>query len=146
MILDFNKYAFKGNEFLHYLESALEDDDRGHAARILRATFRVLRNHLTVEESLQLIAQLPMAIKAVYVDGWSLAKHRRVATVDDFLTEILDESGNSAWRDFDSKGEILECVRAVIQTMQVYVSPEEMEQALGTLPKKLQLIFESSEW
>jgi uncharacterized protein (DUF2267 family) len=146
MTLDFNKYAFKGNEFLHYLESALENEDRGHAARILRATFRVLRNHLTVEESMQLIAQLPMAIKAVYVDGWSPAKHKRVTTVDDFLTEILEEAGNSAWRDFESKGEILECVRAVIQTMLVYVSPEEMEQALGTLPNKLQQIFESSEW
>jgi uncharacterized protein (DUF2267 family) len=145
MTLDFNKYAAKGNEFLHSLESCLGNEDRGHAARILRTTFRVLRNHLTVEESLQLIAQLPMAIKAVYVDGWSTAKHKRITVVDDFLMEVRLEDGNKAWRDFGSREEVLECIDAVIQTMAIYISSEEMEQAIGTLPKKLRQIFKSSE-
>ncbi|HPM32772.1 MAG TPA: DUF2267 domain-containing protein [Chryseolinea sp.] len=64
-LLDFEKYAMKGNEFLHALAVNLKDSDRAHAARIVRSTFRVLRNRLSVEESLQLIAQLPMALKSV---------------------------------------------------------------------------------
>jgi uncharacterized protein (DUF2267 family) len=65
MTLDFEKYAMKGNEFLNHLQVNLETPDRAHAGRILRSTFRVLRNHLTFEESLQLLSQLPMAIKSV---------------------------------------------------------------------------------
>lgn len=146
MTLDFNKYAMKGNEFLNSLEENLGNDDRAHAARILRSTFRVLRNHLTFEESLQLLSQLPMAIKAVYVDGWKKGKHKKIKTVDEFLTEIIQEEGNSAWRDFDSREDILDCVRAVINTMRLYVSAEEIDQAFGTLPGRLKEVLGSRDY
>ena len=145
MTLDFNKHAMKGNEFLNRLEENLSTADRAHAARILRSTFRVLRNHLTFEESLQLLSQLPLAIKGVYVDGWRKGSHKRIKTVDDFVIEIIQEEGDNAWRDFSSRDEIIDSVRAVIDTMKLYVSAAEMDQALGTLPRSLQDIFESSE-
>lgn len=146
MTLDFNKYAMKGNEFLNRLEENLGSADRAHAARILRSTFRVLRNHLTFEESLQLLSQLPMAIKSVYVDGWKKSEHKKIKTVDDFLIEVIDEEKGSAWRDFASREEIVDCVRAVIDTMRLYVSNEEIDQALGTLPRKLRQVLESSDF
>lgn len=145
MTLDFNKYAMKGNEFLNCLEENLGNDDRAHAARILRSTFRVLRNHLTFEESLQLLSQLPMGIKATYVDGWKKGEHKKIKTVDEFLMEIIQEEGNTAWRDFNSKEDIIDCVRAVIDTMRLYVSAEEIDQALGTLPRRLQEVLASPE-
>lgn len=134
----------KGKEFLHQLETNLGTADRGHAARILRSTFKVLRNHLTFEESLQLLSQLPMAIKSLYVDGWNKPVHERIKTVDDFLIDIIRAEGESAWRDFSSKDEILLAVKAVIDTMRIYVSAEEMDQALRTLPGNIQSVFEPS--
>lgn len=145
MTLDFEKYAKKGNEFMHRLEGNLNVEDRAHAGRILRCTFRVLRNHLTFEESLQLMAQLPMALKAVYVDGWSAAAHKKIKTAEQFLAEIVQEDGNSAWRDFGSEDEIVSAVRAVIDTLRMFVSDDEIDQALGTLPSKVRSLFESSE-
>ncbi|MFZ6014336.1 MAG: DUF2267 domain-containing protein [Bacteroidota bacterium] len=141
MALDFNKYAVKGNEFLHHLENNLGNNDRAHAARIVRSTFRVLRNHLTFEESLQLLSQLPMAIKGVYVDGWKKGEHKKIKTIDDFLIEIIREEGNSAWRDFSTKDEIIGCVKAVIDTMRLYVSEEELRQAFNTLPQKVKEVL-----
>jgi len=137
----FEKYAVKGNEFLSLLKESLATEDDGHAARILRSTFRVLRNHFTFEESLQLLAQLPMAIKSVYVDGWKKGEHKRLHNVDDFLLEIIQEDGE---RDFNDKEEILDSVRAVIDTMRVYVSVQEMDQALATLPRQITELFEPS--
>ena len=145
MVLDFEKFAVKGNEFLHQLEANLGIEDRAHAARILRSTFRVLRNHLAMEESLQLVAQLPMAIKGVYVDGWSAGEYCRITSSEDFILEIIEAEGKSAWRDFSSQEEILESVRAVIETMRLYVSPEEMNQALRTLPTRIRQSLETSE-
>jgi len=145
MTLDFEKYAKKGNEFLHHLEDNLNNEDRAHAGRILRSTFRVLRNHLTFEESLQLLSQLPMALKAVYVDGWSAAAHRRIKNPEEFLYEIVQEEGNNAWRDFGNEDDIIAAVRAVINSLRIYVSSQELDQALGTLPTKVRRIFESSE-
>ncbi|CAD5265415.1 MULTISPECIES: DUF2267 domain-containing protein [unclassified Imperialibacter] len=137
MVLDFEKYAMRGNEFIHQLEANLGVEDRAHAARILRSTFRVLRRHITTEESMQLLAQLPMALKAVYVDGWKLDDYPRVKNVDDFLVEIAEAEGSTAWRDFGCQEEILEAVKAVIRTMALYISQEEISHALGTLPKKI---------
>jgi uncharacterized protein (DUF2267 family) len=85
-----------------------------------------------------------MAIKSVYVDGWKGGANMRIKTVDDFLIEIIQAEGNSAWRDFGNKEEILLAVRAVVDTMRIYVSAEEMDQALATLPRKIQSIFEAS--
>ena len=142
MALIFEKYAIKGNEFLSLLKESLSTEDDGHAARILRSTFRVLRNHFTFEESLQLLSQLPMAIKSVYVDGWKKGEHKRLHSVDDFLLEIIRKDGDIARRDFIDKEEILDPVRAVIDTMRVYVSTQEMDQALATLPRQIRELFE----
>ena len=135
MNLDFEKFAAKGNEFLHTLESNLGIEDRAHASRILRSTFKVLRNHLSIVESFDLLSQLPMAIKSVYVDGWTTHTRYRLQSLDDFLVEVLSAEGSSAWRDFSSPEEILDAVRAVIETLRRYVSEEELMQALHSLPK-----------
>jgi uncharacterized protein (DUF2267 family) len=145
MVLDFEKFAIKGNEFLHQLEANLGIEDRAHAARILRSTFRVFRNHLAIEESLQLVAQLPLAIKGVYVDGWSPSEYCRITSLEDFIIEIIKAEGKSAWRDFNSSEEILDSVRAVIDTMTLYVSAAEMNQALRTFPSKIRQNLETSE-
>lgn len=144
MALDFEKYAAKGNEFLNRLAENLGNEDRAHAARILRSTFRVLRNHLTVEESFQLLAQLPMALKSVYVEGWRLNDHQKIKTIDDLVVEMVQEEGNSAWRDFADKDEIIDALRAVVDTLRLYVSSGEINQALGTLPRKVQSMLEPS--
>jgi uncharacterized protein (DUF2267 family) len=144
MLFDFEKYAMKGNEFLHRLENNLRTSDRAHAARVLRSTLRVLRNHITFEESLQLLSQLPMAIKSVYVDGWRKGSHKKIKTVDDFLIEIIQEEGDAVFQDFRSKEDVIAGVRAVVDTMRLYVSAEEMEQALGTLPRSIREMVEDN--
>jgi uncharacterized protein (DUF2267 family) len=84
-----------------------------------------------------------MAIKAAYVDGWRKGDHKTIRTVDEFLSEVISEEGADAWHDFSSRDEILDCVRAVVDTMRLYVSEQEIDQALGTLPSSVREIFES---
>ena len=143
MPIDFEKYAAKRNEFLNKLAKKRSDEnDRIHAAKILRSTFRVLRKHLTQEESFQLLAQLPMALESVYVEGWKINQaHSRIKTIEDFAAEVIREEGDAAWRDFSNVEEVIQDVRAVIETLTSYVSPEEMEDAFGTLPKEIKEVF-----
>ncbi|MFO7256508.1 MAG: DUF2267 domain-containing protein [Bacteroidota bacterium] len=143
MPLEFETYAQKGNEFVNLLMKNLGvEDERDRAARILRSVLRTLRNHLSLEESSDLLAQLPMAIKAVYVDGWRMTQpHRRVSTMQEFANEVLKEHGSTAWRDFSNPDEVVLAVRAVIETLAEYVSIGELEQAFGSLPKELREQF-----
>lgn len=143
MPLNFEKYAMKGNEFLNRLAKKLGDEnDRDKAARVLRSVLRTLRNHLATEESIQLLAQLPMAIKSVYVEGWKINDvHPRVKTIEDFAVEVMKEEGQAAWRDFSNIEEVIHAIHAVVETIVSYVSPEEIEEAFSTLPKNLRKIL-----
>jgi uncharacterized protein (DUF2267 family) len=75
----------KGNEFLAKLAKNIgEENNLNFPFRILRSTLRVLRRYLTIEESMQLLAQLPIALKSIYVDGWKLhSKHDRIKTLEE---------------------------------------------------------------
>lgn len=140
MILDFNRYAQKGNEFVNRVAVKLYDDtDVARAGRIVRGVFHTFRNHLTVEESMQLLAQLPMALKGVYVDGWVLSKkYDRVRNIYEFAAELIKEEGISSWRDFSDTEEAIAAVRAVWETIAEYVSVGELENMLDVLPQPLQ--------
>ncbi|MDV3307438.1 MAG: DUF2267 domain-containing protein [Cyclobacteriaceae bacterium] len=143
MALDFESYAQKGNEFVNLLMKNLgAEDERDRAARILRSVLRTLRNHLSLEESSDLLAQLPMAIKAVYVDGWRMTGERkRINTMQEFANEVLKQHGSTAWRDFSNPEEVMVGVRAVIETLAQYVSVGELEEAFASLPKELREQF-----
>jgi uncharacterized protein (DUF2267 family) len=141
MILDFEKLALKGTEFMHELQINLGNKDRAHASRILTSVFRVLRNHLSMSESLNLLAQLPVALKGVYADGWALHEHYRVKSLDDFLVEVLRQEGNKAWRDFANREEIIDAIRAVLDTLRLYASHDGIEEILDSMPEDIHKAF-----
>ena len=146
MPLNFNKHAQKGNEFLNLLAKNLgKRADKENAGRILRAVFRVLRNHLTVEENFQFIAQLPLALKGVYVEGWSPTKKPLLKSKkkEKFISEVLQEEGGVAWRNFSNEEEITHSVLTVFKTLKKYISQGEFEDIIAVLPKELkQLVKE----
>ena len=89
----FYKYAQKGNEMVNELAAELGiPEDKETAFRILRAVLRALRNQISVEESFQLLAQLPMVIKGLYVEQWKISKKGdHVRNVHDFVKAVRHE-------------------------------------------------------
>lgn len=145
MSIHFEKHAAKGNEFLNRLALQLgHPGEKEKAGRILRSTLRALRNHLTVEESFQLIAQLPMVLKAMYVDGWVPAKHKRIKLMDEFLLEVLQEERWAAFNDLKDEYAARMAVEAVIVTMAHYVSFGELNDVIAVLPQELKEFFKHS--
>jgi uncharacterized protein (DUF2267 family) len=145
MIIDFEKYAMKGNEFMNILARKLGDENnRERAGRTLRSVFTMLRNHISMEESIQLLSQLPVAIKGVYVDGWTLRHgQERIRTFDGLINEVALAEGPIMWRDFSNREEVIGAMRAVVETMGYYVSKQELIQAFGTFPKGLKESFQA---
>lgn len=137
MSLDFNKYAAKGNEVVNLLSEDLQVP-RDVAGRILRAVLRAVRNHLGIDESLQVISQLPMALKAVYVDGWNPSRSsRRIHHVHGFLDEIRKEDGNQAGYDFGNDQKAKEAVRAVFRTLHYFLSEGEFADVAAVMPAEI---------
>ncbi len=144
MSLDFEKYAAKGNEFVNLVAEELQQP-RDKAGRVVRAVFHALRNRLTHEESFQLMAQLPVALKGVYVDGWKFNKgFNRIRHLNDFLDEVRREDGGLAGFDFgnDSMAEIT--VASVFKVLSYFVSEEEMNDVRAVMPAELKEFIKES--
>jgi uncharacterized protein (DUF2267 family) len=90
MLSNFEKYAEEGNWFINKVAREIgHPGDPALAFRITRAVLRALRDRITIEESMHLISEMPMILKAVYVDGWNIAKEREnYDTKDSLLREI----------------------------------------------------------
>src|SRR5690348_6046757 len=91
MPFNFNKHAAKGNKLLKDLVAELGTNTSAKkAVNILSSTFIALRNHLTLQENFQLLAQLPVALKGIYVHNWSPGKKHDVSRKrNDFIMEYL---------------------------------------------------------
>jgi uncharacterized protein (DUF2267 family) len=70
--------------WLKDLADELGVKDQRHAFRVLRAFLHALRDRLSVDETAQLAAQLPIFIRGVFYEGWDPSRtperYRDVAT------------------------------------------------------------------
>lgn len=137
--MDFNKNAQKGNNFLKELATELGDSsDINKAGRILRAVFHALRNHIPPEESFQLISQLPMILKAVYVDGWIPQKEKIISRKkSSFIEEVMRNDWSTLRNDFMEMEDGIKATKAVFLVLKKHVSEGEFNDIEATLPKEL---------
>ncbi|WP_241243884.1 DUF2267 domain-containing protein [Flagellimonas beolgyonensis] len=140
MALDFNQYATEGNTFLKDYAKHLEvGQDLDKAGRICISILHALREIISVEESMQFMAQLPMFLKAAYVNGWNPKKRKeRVKNMEKFVELIKEFDGKSAINDFGYENDLAE--RYIYQTfiyLRKYVSMGELEDIRDGLPKGL---------
>ena len=78
MALNFNHFAAEAITFLkEYSKEMNLATNTGKAGRILSSILNALRDVISTEESIQLIAQFPMFLKAVYVNGWTTHKKEK---------------------------------------------------------------------
>ncbi len=142
MATRFENYAQEGNAFLKKVAEELgtpENDE--HAFRVIQAVFHALRERITVAESMHLISELPMALKAVYVHNWQISeKPKKYDTKEEFLEEVWNAT-ITADVDYDSDGQ--EEVEAVFRVLRNSISQGEIEHVKGQLPHEIAELLEA---
>lgn len=137
MQTDFNKYAAKGNEVLNLLADQLQISPK-QAIRILRSVLHTVRDHISVDESLQLMAQMPIAIKGLYVDQWKPSSyHQRIHHLYQFIDEIREHDGGAASVDLGNNSRAEAVIRAVFSSLSYFVSEGEMKDVTAALPEEI---------
>ncbi len=147
MALNFNQYAQEGNTFLKdYAKEMNLADNRDKAGRILTSILHALRDIITPNESLQFIAQLPMFLKAVYVNGWNLKRDKpKVKKMAEFIDLVRKHDGPAAINDFEYSDEVAEqYIDTTFIYLRKYVSLGEMEDIRDGLPKDLKSMIYSN--
>lgn len=138
MALNFNQFASEANAFLkEYTEGLSLGDDREKGGRILSSILHGLREVISTEESLQLIAQFPMFLKAVYVNGWSSHKKKKVKSMTDFIDTVREFDGVTSINDFRSDELAENYINTTFILLRKYISLGELEDIRTELPKDL---------
>ena len=142
MGLNFNQFAKEANTFLKVYSKELNlNEDTDKAGRILSAVLHGLREVISTEESLQLIAQFPMFLKAVYVNGWSSRKKKKVKTMVDFIDLVREFNGATSIYDFESDEVAENYIKSTFIVLRKYISLGELEDIRTVLPKELKTMI-----
>ena len=138
MSLNFNQFAKEANGFLKdYTKELCLDGDLENAGRILSSILHGLREIISTEESLQLIAQFPMFLKAVYVNGWSSHKKKKVKNMTGFIDLVREFDGPTSVHDFKSDQVAESYIHSTFIMLRRYISLGELEDIRTELPKDL---------
>lgn len=140
MALNFNQYAQEGHTFLNeYAKQMGMGKDTDKAGRIFVSIMHALRELISVEESLQLIAQLPMFLKGPYINGWNpREKKPDIKHVDEFIELVKRFDGRAAIHDYGEENDLAEIyIDVTFLFLRRYVSLGEMEDIRNELPKDL---------
>jgi uncharacterized protein (DUF2267 family) len=127
----------KTNQVLRAIEEAYgwPHDRRHQAYAALRAVMHALRDRLTVEESADLAAQLPMLLRGLYFEGWKPSKVPMKMHRDDFLERIRREF------TYDIEGTTEHLVRVVVESLRRFITDGEWEDVTSSFPKDLAAVL-----
>lgn len=127
----FDRSIHKANDWLKDIMYEMGWEDRHRAYLALRATLQALRDRLSVNEAVQLGAQLPLLIRGVYYDGWTPSgKPLKERHQEAFLAHIKEQFGRD---EIDAE----RVARAIFKMLHFRISQGEIQDIKGVLPKEL---------
>lgn len=134
----FESTLHKTNTWLKDILAELNwnDSDHERAFHALRAVLHALRDRLTVEESSDFAAQLPMLVRGFYYECWNPAKR----PVDKRRKESFFDQVALAYAD-DITADAEAVTRAVFAVISKHVTNGEIDDVRASLPKQIRELW-----
>ncbi|WKK83325.2 DUF2267 domain-containing protein [Marivirga arenosa] len=141
--MKFEKYTQTANSILKEIAEELGfPNDIDLSGRILRAVLHTLRSRLTIQESFQLMAQLPMLLKAIYVEGWKYQeKPTRIKNIGEFIREVIHEDQPLGHHDIRTVKDGENVIRTVFKVIRNHVSEGEITHIIMSMPAELRPLW-----
>lgn len=136
-LVAFDRTLHATHGWLNDLNDELGWDDKRKVLQALRVTLHALRDRLSVEQSGNFSAQLPLLLVGLYYENWmpSTVPHKE-RTKEAFLTHIL-----SQLQEIDPDVDSEDVVRSVFKVIAKKVSAGEVENIRSMLPKPLKALW-----
>ncbi|MFA5038795.1 MAG: DUF2267 domain-containing protein [Candidatus Omnitrophota bacterium] len=141
-IRSLDKTISVSREWLKDVQRSLKLKNEQDAYVALRSVLHVLRDRLTPEEAVDLGAQLPLLLRGVYYEGWSLAKKpQKTRSQKKFLSKVMQALPPriELLEKVDTQG----IVKGVFGVLEKRVSEGEIENIKAVLPKGFSSLWPS---
>jgi uncharacterized protein (DUF2267 family) len=136
--MTFDQFAQEANQFIDQVAAEIGNEkDTDQAYRVTTTVLHTLRDLITTEESVHLLEQLPMFMKALYVSEWQLPVNTRAKTMQEFVEQLRIKSGPTAEEDFGDDETAINRAKGVLKILKLYVDPNETEDIISQFPVDL---------
>jgi uncharacterized protein (DUF2267 family) len=136
--MKYERYAQEARKFVKDVATELgEPDNLDQAERIMTSVLHALRDLLTPEESLHFISQLPMLLKATYVNGWRLSVKNRVRSMNEFIECLKQKNPRTVSQDFENDEIAIARTKAVFRVVRNHIAIGEIKDIVAQLPAEL---------
>jgi uncharacterized protein (DUF2267 family) len=144
MSFNIDKFAKEGRTFINELNDQLGHPGEDEASsRLLRSVLHVLRDRITISENLDVLAQLPMFLKAVYVEQWKYReKPLKFDTMEDFKERVKKEQSRMGERDFQWSEPTEELIINIFIALRRYFSDGQLKHIFDQMPKEIKEVME----
>ena len=145
MIHYFDKYLQEANTYVKELSSELgHPEDTEQTIRLLKATFHTLRDRITISESLDLLAQLPMVLKAIYVDQWKYHEKPPLhfEDIEGFAEAVKNEQARLGEQKFDWQESTEDLLKIIFSSLRDhYLSDGQAIHVMEQMPDGVRELF-----
>ena len=136
----FSKTLEKSHQWIQELMDELGWVDSQKTYRAFRVVLHALRDHLTVEETVQLGAQFPMLIRGLYYEGWKPSKQPiKERSEEQFLIRVAQYFQNDPYLETVEDFEKL--VGKVFSVISRHVTKGEIQDILKILPRGIRNLW-----
>ena len=126
------------NTWVNDVDNATGWENKQRSYRLMRAVLHAIRDHLGVDEAVDLGAQLPTLIRGIYYEGWDASRNPvRMRTAADFVGRV-QESFRA-----DPMGDAENAVRAVIGVLDAHISAGEMDDVRKAFATRVRALFDA---
>ena len=138
--LNLEKHYHEVHEFINELAANLgHPEEKQRAYIICRAVLHTIRDRIQVSESFDLLSQLPLFLKGVYVDQWKYHEkppkdYDTVELMKNNVKQLQDRYGES---DFDWDLPTEEIISRTVDSLKKYLSEGQIAHIRGQMPKEV---------
>src|SRR6056297_43058 len=134
--VNLEKYCNETQSWLSEIAQLLHVPGRSDwAFSAMKAVLHTLRDRTTLEEEFHLSAQLPVLIRGIYLEGYKPSGKPEKMNAEEFVREIKNRMGPS------TEVQAHDAIRAVFTVLYEKISPGEMEDIKGSMPKDIQRLW-----
>lgn len=136
--MNFEQYAPDANKFVREVATELGNaEDTEQAYRVMKAVLHTVRDILSPEESMHLVAQLPLIMKGVYVEGWHITQKDRIRSMQEFLARLREKDERSSGRDFGNDETATHHIKCVLNVLKRHVATGQIQDMIDQFPMEL---------
>ena len=142
--LNFNKHIQETHEYLNQLAKDLgHPDEKNRVLMIWKAVMHVIRERIQISESLDLISQLPLLLKGMYVENWKY--HEKPPLDFDDIEGMKDEvkryQEQYGEQQFNWDKSTEEIISITLKSLQRYLTPGQFAHIKGQIPNEVKSLI-----